>query len=349
MKLLYIGQRIDCITSGADQVNKRNQQLLSEIFQGKLTYLELFVGGALDKLVFGVNRKMIAAVKHELDKGEYTHLFISQSLMGRIAKFVKKNYSSVVVIDFFHNIEVQYAREYIKTRGFRAIPFYLTVKWWEKIGCRYSDKFITLNERDSFLLKNIYGKESSVELPTSFEDKYDEDRANGIIQNGLSIDYLFVGMAFFANIQGIQWFIDNVMPHLKGHLYIVGKGMDNVSFKNLASNIHIYGYVDDLADFYYRARMVVSPIFVGGGMKTKTAEALMYGKSIVGTEEAFEGYRINENCMYKCSTSDEFIRVISSLQNGKSFNQNSRDLYNKYYSTNVALNTLKKVFYEYAE
>lgn len=346
MKLLYIGQRIKHVTSGADQVNKRNQELLAEIFDGNLTYIEISVGGVLDKLVFGVNRKMIAAVKCELDKGVYTHLFISQSLMGRVAKFVKKNYSSVVVINFFHNIEVQYAHEYIKTRGLKAIPFFLTVKYWEKIGCKYSDKFITLNERDSCLLKSIYGIESSMELPTTFDDKFDEDKANSIIQNRFPVDYLFVGVAFFANIQGIQWFIDNVMPHLNGHLHIVGKGMDKVSFKNLTTNIHIYGFVDDLDDFYYGARMVVSPIFVGGGMKTKTAEALMYGKSIVGTEEAFEGYRIDDRCMYRCSTSEDFLRVISSLQDRKSLNINSRDLYNKYYSTNVALGALKRMFYD---
>ncbi len=37
---------------------------------------------------------------------------------------------------------------------------------------------------------------------------------------------------------------------------------------------------------------IISPIFVGGGMKVKTCEALMYGKNIIGTSESFEGYDI---------------------------------------------------------
>lgn len=344
MRLLYIGKYIERISSGADQVNKRNQQLLMKIFRNKVTYLEPSVKGMFDKLVFGINGEMISSVERELTNGEYTHLFISQSLMGRIAKFVKRNYPSVVVINFFHNIEVQYAHEYFKTTGLQSIPFYLAVKWWEKVGCQYTDKFVTLNKRDSNLLKRIYRKDATIELPTSFDDKFDEERnQKAILSSKKSIDYLFVGVAFFANIQGVQWFIDNVMPFLKGNLYIVGKGMDKVPFKNLTSNIYIYGFVEDLSDFYYRAQMVVSPIFVGGGMKTKTAEALMYGKSIVGTEEAFEGYEVDNRCMYKCSTSENFVQTVVAVQGCQRMNQHSRDLYKMYYSTDIALNTLKNI------
>jgi len=345
MKLLYIGQRIDRVTSGADQVNKRNQQLLMKIFLEQVTYLEPSVKGVLDKLVFGINRKMIASVKRELDKGEYTHLFIAQSLMGRIAKYVKQNYPSVVIITFFHNIELQYAQEYLRITGIRTLPFYLSVKLWERVGCQNTDKFITLNKRDSALLKKIYDNDTSIELPTSFEDKFDEEQNQKLILNESDqIDYLFVGVAFFANIQGVQWFIDNVMPSVKGHFHVVGKGMDNVNFKNVTDNIHIHGYVDELAEFYYKAGMVVSPIFVGGGMKTKTAEALMFGKTIVGTSEAFEGYIFDSRCMHLCSNAEDFVETINSLNGIQKFNKQSRELYNNNYSTIAAHQKLRQLF-----
>ncbi len=348
MNLLYIGNPINSITSGADQVNKRNQLLLTEIFHGQITYVYLNGGSFWDKLFLGVNQQMIDVVKRELYKGIYSHVFLSQSLLGRIAKIIKQYYPSVEVINFFHNIEIQYAHEYLKTKGLKALPFYLTAKWWERVGCYYTDKFITLNHRDSLLLKEIYGRTATIELPTSFDDKYDNEKAALIADNIIlfPIDYLFVGMAFFANIQGVQWFIDNVMPKVNGHFHIVGKGMDNVSFNNLTPNIHIHGFVDDLADFYYRARMVVSPIFVGGGMKTKTAEALMYGKTIVGTKEAFEGYLLDSRCMYLCAKPEDFVKSISNLEGQQKINSYSRDIYNKYYSTHTALQTLKRLFNE---
>lgn len=348
MRLLYIGVRINHITSGADQVNKRNQQLLMRIFHNQITYVEPIEGGVVNKIVFGVNREIKNVVKNELGKGIYSHVFIAQSLLGRIAKVVKQHAPSVEVITFFHNIEVQYAQEYLRTRGVKALPFCLAVKWWERIACQFTDIFITLNKRDSFLLKKVYGKEATIELPTSFHDRFDIQEAMVATRNeeDSPIDYLFVGVAFFANLQGVQWFIDNVMPKVKGEFYIVGKGMDKVAFNNLTPNIHIYGFVDDLAGFYYRARIVISPIFVGGGMKTKTAEALMFGKTIVGTTEAFEGYEIDNRCMYKCSTPEDFIQAIFSLQGCRTLNQHSRNLFKKYYSTDAAFSILKNIFYE---
>ena len=182
-KLLYIGQCINSTSSGADHVNKRNQQLLEGIFKKQITYISPSTFGFVDKLTLGINNRVINAVKYELERGDYSHVFIAQSLLGRIAEFVKLNFPLLEVITFFHNIELQYAQEYLKTKGLRAIPFYLTVKYWEQKCCKYSDKFITLNKRDSKLLKQIYGKDSSLELPTSFDDVFNEERALKSIEN----------------------------------------------------------------------------------------------------------------------------------------------------------------------
>ena len=40
----------------------------------------------------------------------------------------------------------------------------------------------------------------------------------------------------------------------------------------------VVGEVESLAQWYHDAYFVVAPIFDGSGMKTKVAEALMYGK-----------------------------------------------------------------------
>lgn len=206
-----------------------------------------------------------------------------------------------------------------------------------KAGLKVSDFNITLNRRDSNLLKLFYGKDSDLELPTSFDDKFNEQKRVELIRNcNEQIDYLFVGVAFFANIQGVQWLIDNVMPKVSGNLYVIGKGMDHVEFKNLNDRIRIKGFVDDLSFYYYNVTCVVSPIFVGGGMKTKTAEALMFGKQIIGTKEAFEGYVIDDSCMCECNTADEFICALE--RDHKPLKTASRILFNTYYSTKASLN-----------
>ena len=45
--------------------------------------------------------------------------------------------------------------------------------------------------------------------------------------------------------------------------------------------------VDDLAPYYKKAAAVIMPIFMGGGMKVKTAEALMNGKNYIWVKGSF--------------------------------------------------------------
>jgi hypothetical protein len=206
---------------------------------------------------------------------------------------------------------------------------------WERYTCRYVDKLITLNARDTRRLAEVYGRTSSAELPMSFTDVYDIQRAKALDKGKDSeITYLFVGIAFFPNIEGIQWFITNVFPHVPGRLVIAGKGMDQVAFQDLTERVSILGYVDDLSQLYYSARFVVSPIFSGAGMKTKTAEALMYGKTIIGTEEAFEGYIESPQSMHLCMTKEQWVETISRLllEVTSNINTISRSVFVKNYS-----------------
>lgn len=334
-KILYIGKKILKPKSGADQVNKRNQIILEENFD--VLYLPI-VPGRFFKLYLRITDQYLKLIDKVIVNNEFEYVYIEQSTYGRACRYIKKKYPNLKIIIFFHNIELQYATEYIKTCGLKAIPFFLTIKYWEKKSCLYADYCITLNKRDTLLLNKIYGKKSSIELPTSFPDLFDEKKAlseRGTIES-YTIDYLFVGVSFFANIEAVQWFINNVMPRVEGHLHVIGNGMDKIKFENLSDRIHIHGFVDDLSEYYYKARMVISPIHVGGGMKTKTAEALMYGKTILGSKEAFEGYEIDENCMILCNTAEDYLYNISSFKNNLSkINPASRKLFLRLYSNNA--------------
>ena len=53
--------------------------------------------------------------------------------------------------------------------------------------------------------------------------------------------------------------------------------------------------LDDLGEYYRNCDVVIAPIFEGSGMKTKTTEALMWGKYIIGTNESFCGFAIDDS------------------------------------------------------
>lgn len=342
MKLLYVGKKQLILKHGWDHVNKRNQVVVEHLFND-VVYIPLDYNSISHYLNFGVTNKVIDHILSELKNG-YDYVFVCQSLCGRICKIIKKNYPNVKIITFFHNIEKHYAHEYKKVSGIRAIPYYLRVFVWEKMAVKYSDYYITLNERDSDMLKKYYGCEADVIMPTSLKDNFSEYNSLSNEEPKINIDYLFVGSAFYANINGIQWFIDNVLPHVSGNLYIVGLNMSEDKFRNLSNRVHVLGFVENLSLFYNQAKIVISPIFHGGGMKTKTAEAMMYGKCIVGTKEAFEGYRLAPDCMFLANTKEDYISILNGLRESKQlFYPSSRTLFIKEYSYESSINKLKEI------
>jgi glycosyltransferase involved in cell wall biosynthesis len=345
MNILYIGPRETGGRNGGEMIEERNQKLLEIICNGEVVFFapNMRYQTYREKIAMciGLTNERRNALKEIIKNKHFDLVFISQSYFGGYAKYIKK-ISPIPIVTFFHNAEIAYffsARKKDKQiwRGFYYIA---KVILNEFLAVRRSDKLITLNQRDSIALKKYYGRGSDFIMPTTFIDSFNENNAKNSI---FDIDYLFVGSCFFANTEGLQWFIDKVLPYVKGDLYVVGNGMDKFGFSNLSDRIHISGFVNDLSNYYNRAKIVVSPIFSGSGMKTKTAEALMYGKIIVGTKEAFEGYIINSKCMKLCNTAEDFIEELNYLYSTKMsvVNRDARVHFQEYYKNEVLIPPLE--------
>jgi len=80
-------------------------------------------------------------------------------------------------------------------------------------------------------------------------------------------------------------------------------------------------------------------------MKTKVAEALMHGKKVIGTPEAFSGYEdVVGKAGWVCSTPQEFSDAIVAAQETKpAFLPELRSLYEQFYSFNAARARLSKI------
>lgn len=123
-------------------------------------------------------------------------------------------------------------------------------------------------------------------------------------------DLLFVGTeGFEPNRDAVQWFLQNCWPqirakHPESRFRLVGSG-NWARFAEVLSRsehgegseggkwldgVDIVGQVDDLAEEYDRARLVVAPIFVGGGSKIKVIEACAHGRPAVVTSHSSRGF-----------------------------------------------------------
>lgn len=352
MNILYVGRSPLKITGGADAVNQRNYNILSELYGNSFYsyFLEKERNNFWEKLNgyfagFSSNDeiKIIEIIKkHKIDI-----VFVSQSFYGYLCKKIKNIFPNVKIIVFFHNIEKKFAYESIKVYGFKKIPFYLMCFYQENLAIKNSEFYITLNERDSNLLESEYGRKSNLQLPVSYQDKFEFHKTEFRMNSDF---YLFVGTDFFGNITGVDFFINEILPNIDGKLIIVGKGMERHKKRwEENGNVEVYGFVDDLSSFYYAAKAVVAPIFFGGGMKTKIAEALMYGKSIIGTEEAFQGYIQDNNFLYQCDSKIEFVNTINEIEKNhefKHFNISARNCFLENYDDAIVKIKLGNFFKE---
>ena len=133
---------------------------------------------------------------------------------------------------------------------------------------------------------------------------------------------------------------------MNAKLYIVGKGIKECCGELAADNVFVVGEADDLREYYYSADAIVMPITYGGGMKVKTAEALMYGKRIFATSEALAGYERNVRYMNCCDTADDFIGAINRYFREETVQKEFepvRKIFQLYYDTAVYYEPIKEM------
>lgn len=114
-----------------------------------------------------------------------------------------------------------------------------------------------------------------------------------------------------AALELINWFSDIALQSFR--LILVGRNpsKDMLVKAKSNSNIRITGEVDNVYSIQNRAKVFVSPLRTGGGMKNKILQALSSGIKIIGTEESFSGLDKSLFNLVTCETQEEFIESIS--------------------------------------
>lgn len=359
MPILFICSEIILQKTGGGHVSRRNYEIVSSIFgQDNIIKFTIFLEKSKIRRLLnnilgykgGLNSRKVKDVLSTIQQQKIKHVFIDSSIFGTLAKRIKEKNSSVEVFCHFHNIEYNIWSDFLSTTKVSLLKKLLLIPIYqnEYNALSYADKLILLNQRELRQLKRVYGEFDSTKvtiIPITFNDQYTDQ----IVKKEMTgVSLLFVGSFFFANYEGIKWFIKNVMSNIENiKLIIVGKGFDEKRSELERSNVRVVGTVDSLEPYYENAQIVVSPIFSGAGMKTKTAEALMFGKYILGTSEAFEGYDLDfEKVGGICNTANDFLLKIKELQKCESlgFNEYSRLIFKKQYSNTSARLAFKALF-----
>lgn len=343
---------------GGSVVSKRNFDLVCEYFDSKnvipykLEYFSLSKKKSVDKILAiisalyniinlrgnGCSKLIEDNIIELIDSACIKIVCIDGSLNGRLIRRIVRKYDLPVVV-FSHNCEALLLWRCFSLINLFRLPF---VFLSEYLTCRYAKRIITLSERDRYDLLKLYKRKADFDFPITV-NKPMFPCVNTSNRNEYC---LFVGSDFLPNNEGIVWFIEHVSPFIPIDTYIIGTCCQYIQRLGIKviSKVHLLGRVDDLQDYYYNASCVVIPIFKGSGMKTKTIEAMSYGKTIFGTSEAFIGISADYNRVGGlCNTKDDFISAISSRRY-KRMNEYVYNLFCERYETNAAKRSLFEMF-----
>ena len=130
---------------------------------------------------------------------------------------------------------------------------------------------------------------------------------------GLPLRFVFVGTdKALQNGLTIQRLIElwkNTKPSIDLHIY----GLQQTKRDAIPQNVVFHGFVDSIDEVYDGRSVLLTPSFIGGGVKTKVLEAFSYGAPVVGNTFTFEGMNLKSYPMM-LEGSDSLLALLREPQ-----------------------------------
>lgn len=232
--------------------------------------------------------------------------------------FVLKKIKEKPVVVKVHNVECDYAKnDYKKNGGIDKLLIYLLSKKQEKRILNKANAIMVLTEKDKNRIVDIYGNklERKINLNPVCLEKNDFT----IKEKNKKLKMLITGSLWYGdNVNGAIWFIEKVFSKLNfdKELIIAGSRPNPKLIESikLYKDIRLIDSPENMAPFFQECDIVIAPVFDGAGMKVKVAEALSYGKPVIGTNHAFIGYSImDKHNSFVANEDIEFIEKLTEI------------------------------------
>lgn len=250
-----------------------------------------------------------------------------------------------------HNVEVDFAdRDYRTDKTLKKFLVRLSAKYNEKKLVRAARCLVMLTEHDVRKIETLYGEiQSKFIVPVCVADncaRFIEKK-----EMEAEIKLLITGSLWYGeNCNGIIWFAENVCPLIKSKFKLTIAGSrPSDKLKELIKSKNYLELIDspkEMKPYFEASDLIIAPIFNGAGMKVKVAESLSYGKPVVGTVHAFEGYKIcHEVNSYLANTKEEFAAAVDKYaQMSEDERKNMFDAVRKLFSENYALSVSQNIW-----
>jgi polysaccharide biosynthesis protein PslH len=157
--------------------------------------------------------------------------------------------------------------------------------------------------------------------------------------------YHLGSMDWMPNIQGMRWFIDEVVPYIRKEypgfrFRMAGKSMPQWFLERQDENIIVDRMVSDSLDYQRDKSIMVVPLLSGGGLRAKIIEGMALGKTIISTSVGAEGIPFTDGeDLLIANTKEEFAMQVAKCRDSREMcmkiGENARILALEYFDCNA--------------
>jgi len=219
----------------------------------------------------------------------------------RMAQYFETGVPSNAILDLpdafslYWKRRVEAAKNPIE-RWFRNLEYKRLVKYEKRILPKFKRVLVCSNEDRIYL--NQLGISNVDLLPNGVNVQTFQPRGeDSIIENRI----LFTGnMDYAPNVDAVHYFVKDIFPIILESVpnaeFIIAGQRPIKSVLELASDkVKVTGFIENLADEYAKAHVVVSPLRIGAGTQNKVLEALSMNQAVVCSNVGFKGLGISHN------------------------------------------------------
>ena len=309
-------------------------------------------------LINGVTIKYYQSWKKyqsEINLEDYDFVYVDFSFNDFVVKWAKEHGKQVIVR--VHNIEQDICQSIIKGKTkdkywIKSIINHRRITHRERYVMHNADKLIFLSNTDRNRAADLYGKEiekRAAVLPVCIPKEPVDLKPFECGRFFLVTGALDMG----ANAEGISWFITQVWPKICNtkecedvSLVVAGRHPHRAIIHVVESSkrVILIDTPDRMEPYLLGADLFIAPIFHGAGMKVKVAEALSFGLTVIGSNNALIGYEEAGEFCVEANSSDEFIEAILNHCADSTNNKNACvEVFNKHFNMRRSITDIGRI------
>ena len=239
-------------------------------------------------------------------------------------------------------------RKILLTRDWRLL------KTYEGRICREFPGVLAVSREDQTALEEAAGQKlDAVVIPIAV----DTDEVAQVQRDAHAGHILHIGTMYWPpNIDGIQWFVREVYPHIRAArpdvvFDVVGARppQDLLNMNQQGIGVNVTGYVADPEPYLQQCGVMVVPLRAGGGMRVKILNALSQGLPMVSTTIGAEGIAVvsGEHMLIADDPhtfAEAVLRLLSDKKLADRLGLNGRALIRGTYDYRVACRNIEQAY-----